>query len=136
MKTVVLHSTQGGSDKVYLLKIVRHKGQDLFDVIYANGRRSAGATAGNKAKNNTPIPYHYAEALMQEVIDEKRYKKGYHNLGGCTLCGGTKAAFELLKANPDVVKKLPSNQPSQSEMVKAYAPTWYERTIDFDDQDV
>lgn len=137
MSNILLHSTQGGSDKVYLLKAVRNeKNPDLFDVVYANGRRSSGATAGNKKKNSYPMSFASATSLMYDLAQEKRDTKGYHEMGGCSLCGGTQAVVNTMKeiskagglsANPDVEKL------KQKELVKTYAPTWYERTVMLDE---
>lgn len=141
MNSILLHSTQGGSDKVYLLKIVQRKHDSRFeyptyDVIYANGRRSAGATAGNKAKNSYPLTLGQANNLVDELKSQKMLTKGYHEMGGCSLCGGstsTRNKPHLIATNrPEAV---PIAQ-EQKELVKTFAPTWYERTIAFDDEDL
>lgn len=134
MPSILLHSTQGGSDKVYLLKTVRRaeviNSEYTYDVIYANGRRSAGATAGNKAKNTRPLSFTSASALMYELAEQKRSTKGYHEMGECVLCGAVanvKQSYETNKSKPKPVKP---------ELVKEFAPTWYARTVALEDTDL
>lgn len=145
MNNVLLHSTKKGSDKVYLLKLVAKQrpefGDVVYDVIYANGRRTAGATAGNKAKNTKPLSLNQAQALLTDLMYEKMETKGYHEMGGCNLCGGSTSTRNkkhlIITKEPEVVQL--SQQQEQNELVKTYAPTWYnkyERTVAFDDEDL
>src|SRR5688572_32978401 len=49
-----LHSIIGGSDKLYELYLAQTN-EGYWDVMYANGRRSSGATSGHKSKNKAQI---------------------------------------------------------------------------------
>lgn len=96
---IKLHSTVGGSDKVYELWIEKSI-SGLFNVIYANGRRKSGATAGHKPKN--PNPFHSLLGAQQFLSAAKNGKlnEGYHNIGQCNLCAG-------LSPGPVVVPSYP-----------------------------
>lgn len=91
-----LHSTLGGSDKVYELWYeVGHVNvwgePDGYNVIYANGRRVSGAKRGKKPKNPRPLIKQEAQRLLITCVEDK-LARGYHEWGGCALCGGTSQA--------------------------------------------
>lgn len=70
---ISLHSTEGGSDKVYELSI-EPNGGDSFTVSYANGRRGGTMATGTKAVD---VDYAKAKAAAEKVLAEK-VKKGYN----------------------------------------------------------
>jgi hypothetical protein len=87
---VRLHSTVGNSDKVYELFVEQDQtlsvvGTHIFNVRYANGRRTTGALLGKKRKNIQPLSLAHARALMRTLANEK-LARGYHYLGQCELC--------------------------------------------------
>jgi hypothetical protein len=82
---IKLHSTAGGSDKVYELYIMQRP-DGLYDLNYANGRRVSGAVAGKKPKNVYPMPLAVINSMAEEILQGKR-SKGYHLWGDCDLCG-------------------------------------------------
>lgn len=91
MEFPTIHSTAKGSDKLYQVTVVKVKGG--YDVIYANGKRTSGLTAGKKPKNGTPLTLVEAEAMAIDTLNSKRTgSSGYHDLGGCSLCANEDGA--------------------------------------------
>lgn len=88
---IKLHSTVGGSDKVYELHIRHAMGVPdhvaLYDVIYYNGKRTSGPTSGGQKKNTAPLSLKEAFALHDKYMMEK-FKSGYHTFGQCSMCEG------------------------------------------------
>ena len=81
-----LHSTAGGSDKIY--KLTLERSGDGWVVNYANGRRGSTLSPGTK----TPKPVPFAEA--RKICNAKLYEqvgKGYLPIGGSRFEEGTKA---------------------------------------------
>lgn len=81
-----LHSTAGGSDKIYKLTLERLG--DGWVVNYANGRRGSTLTPGTK----TPKPVPFAEA--RKICNAKLYEqvgKGYLPIGGSRFGDDTQA---------------------------------------------
>ena len=85
LPTITLHSTVGGSDKLYQLTIICAEAPDTYNLVYANGRRTGSLTPGKKPKNPTPLTFSQANT---ELEDLKRHQisRGYHELGNCSLC--------------------------------------------------
>jgi len=67
IKSVVLHSTEGGSDKLYSVSITASG--DGYHVGYSNGRR--GGTMATGLKTKTPVSLEAAEKLFDKVVKEK-----------------------------------------------------------------
>lgn len=91
LPTITLHSTVGGSDKLYQLTIVPAEEPDTYNLVYANGRRTGSLTPGKKPKNPTPLTFSQANT---ELEDLKRHQisRGYHELGNCSLCAHEQVA--------------------------------------------
>lgn len=156
-----LHSTKGGSDKVYELwieSVSRPIVGDYYNVMYANGRRSSGATSGNKPKNPYPMSRIRARSFLQELIDEK-VDRGYHLYGQCNMCKWNDFVYKyeapmpptktknplLTMPPPEVIPYSPKPKKSKPknpyaapvpEKPKTVAPEQPIRTIAFDDEDL
>lgn len=75
--SVTLHSTAGGSDKIYKLTI--EPAGDLFVVNYANGRR--GGTLATGTKTNAPVDYAGARRILNDTLYSK-VGSGYVPIAG------------------------------------------------------
>jgi len=91
LPTITLHSTVGGSDKLYQLTIVCAEEPDTYNLVYANGRRTGSLTPGKKPKNATPLTFAQANTQLEDL---KRHQtsRGYHQLGNCSLCSEEQVA--------------------------------------------
>lgn len=76
-ENIVLHSTEGGSDKIYALQLVEADGG--FLVNYQNGKR--GGTMTNGTKTKTPVPFIAAKEIYDAKVKEQ-LKKHYKPIGG------------------------------------------------------
>ncbi len=85
LPTITLHSTVGGSDKLYQLTIIAATEPNTYDLIYANGRRTGTLTPGKKPKNDTPLTLVQATTEL-ENLKRRQTSRGYHELGNCSLC--------------------------------------------------
>lgn len=85
LPTITLHSTVGGSDKLYQLTIVSVQEPDTYNLVYANGRRTGSLTPGKKPKNPTPLTLSQANTEL-EALKRHQISRGYHELGNCSLC--------------------------------------------------
>lgn len=83
---VELHSTAGGSDKIYRLSI-EPRG-DLFVVNYANGRR--GGTLATGTKTGSPVSYDEARKICNKQLFDK-VGGGYVPIGGSRFGDGMNA---------------------------------------------
>jgi bifunctional non-homologous end joining protein LigD len=81
--SVALHSTEGGSDKLYNVSIVAKSG--LWEVNYSNGRRGGTLAYGTKTK--APVAYADARKIATKVLKEKT-GGGYLVVGGRQLSAG------------------------------------------------
>jgi RNA ligase len=89
--TITLHSTVGGSDKLYQLTIVSAEQPDTYNLVYANGRRTGSLTPGKKPKNSTPLTLAQANTEL-EHLKRHQMSRGYHELGNCSLCADEQVA--------------------------------------------
>lgn len=130
--TIKLHSTAGGSDKVYQLWV--HKRPDgTYNVLYANGRRGhkEPKPSYSKPKNRTPYSHHASAInLMNALAFQKREQRGYHTWGACSLCltPGSSIPSTPVYISEPAVKELPP-PPAPRAQPK-------HRVIDFDDDDL
>lgn len=79
---ITLHSTEGGSDKVY--RICIEPVETLFVVNYANGRR--GGTMATGTKTNAPVAWADARKICNKLLIEK-IGKGYNPIAGSAFDG-------------------------------------------------
>jgi RNA ligase len=91
LPTITLHSTVGGSDKLYQLTIVSATEANTYDLLYANGRRTGTLTPGKKPKNATPLTLDQATTELDN-LKRHQISRGYHELGNCSLCATDQAA--------------------------------------------
>lgn len=75
---VELHSTAGGSDKIYQISVSEKDGG--WVVNYANGRRGGTLTPGTKT-NSGPVPYAEARTICNKLLFSK-VGDGYLPIGG------------------------------------------------------
>src|SRR5688572_1679793 len=80
-----LHSTVGGSDKLYELYLAQTN-EGYWNVMYANGRRSSGATSGHKPKNQAPIRARSSALQLLNKLVSDKLQEGYHFVGECSIC--------------------------------------------------
>lgn len=71
-RTIALHSTVGGADKVYNINLIASEGG--WVVQYQNGRRGGTLTTGYKTK--TPVSIEEANRIFDKVANEKQ-RSGY-----------------------------------------------------------
>lgn len=83
IKSIALHSTKDGADKIYTVQIDEVEGGYL--VIYANGRR--GASLKPSRKTPMPVALDVADGIFNKLVKEKTNpRKGYTVVGedgGC-----------------------------------------------------
>lgn len=133
------HYADSRSDKVYELWMRDRApiGGIGWDVMYAHGRRSSGATSGHKPKNDHALSSGAAEMFLNDMIQE-RLRKGYHYFGGCSVCnpnGVQPTSYHNgLSSGPRVDAKL--LELAKEPKPKPVAPTAPARTIAFDDDDL
>lgn len=85
LPTITLHSTVGGSDKLYQLTVVSAKEPNTYNLVYANGRRTGTLNPGKTPKNATPLTLDQATSEL-EHLTQRQTGRGYHELGNCSLC--------------------------------------------------
>lgn len=91
LPTITLHSTVGGSDKLYQLTIVSAEQPDTYNLVYANGRRTGTLTPGKNPKNSTPLSFAQANTEL-EGLKRHQISRGYHLLGNCSVCAHERVA--------------------------------------------
>lgn len=89
--TVTLHSTLGGSDKLYSLALSPNTQPNTYDLVYANGRRTGTLTPGKKPKNPFPLSLEQATSELHK-LKQHQITRGYHELGNCSLCANEQVA--------------------------------------------
>ena len=91
LPTITLHSTVGGSDKLYQLTVVAAKEPNTYNLVYANGRRTGTLNPGKTPKNATPLTLDQATSEL-EHLTQRQTGRGYHELGNCSLCADADVA--------------------------------------------
>jgi bifunctional non-homologous end joining protein LigD len=86
---IALHSTEGGSDKIFEISIVSDDAK-LWSVDCANGRRGRALTPQPKTPDG-PVDYAVAQAIAEGVLNEK-VKKGYNPINSLSGHYGLGAA--------------------------------------------
>ena len=87
IRSIVLHSTAGGSDKIYALDLVADA-DGTFTVNYGNGRRGSALATGTKLAGASEAK---AQATFDKVVKEK-IGKGYRPIGGTDHDGAAPSA--------------------------------------------
>jgi bifunctional non-homologous end joining protein LigD len=89
-----LHSTEGGSDKIYMIEIVEVAG--AFEVNYANGPRGRTLTYGTKT--TSPVSWAAAAKITKKILNEK-LGKGYRPIGGTIVGAETGESTAAVRPN-------------------------------------
>jgi bifunctional non-homologous end joining protein LigD len=95
--SVMLWSTEGGSDKLYGLTI-EQRASGLFVVNFTNGRRGANLSGGTKTQ--TPVPYETAREICTKILKEK-LAKGYDPVNGSAIDGAPAGTIPTIERPKD-----------------------------------
>lgn len=100
---ITLHSTSGGSDKLYQLAIVSTPTANTYNLVYANGPRTGTLTPGKQPKNTAPLTLGQATTQL-ETLKRRQTSRGYHDLGNCSLCAGNQGSPRQPTLSPHTQK--------------------------------
>jgi len=92
---ITLHSTEGGSDKIYRLSIELADGDEGgFVVNYANGRRGGPMASGTRT--NTPVSWAEAQKNCNKKLAEQ-IGKGYRPIAGTAFADNAVAVSVITR---------------------------------------
>lgn len=118
MKSISLHSTVAGADKLYCLQL-KSCGQGDAIVEFSYGKRGTPLNAGTKTR--APVPLAEAEEIYAAVLREK-LGKGYREIvaDGAAVAPDVAARAELKSLHPrkTIVTREQARQWSPSEYLK------------------
>jgi bifunctional non-homologous end joining protein LigD len=102
IKSIELHSTHAGSDKVYNVQLCEVDGG--FIVNYQNGRRGGTLASGTKTKS--PVAKDKAQTIYDRLVREKINGESHYVIVGCNASSATTAVTE--KTSSGFLPMLPS----------------------------
>lgn len=121
IRSIVLHSTAGGSDKIYALDLIENP-DGTFTVNYGNGRRGSTLATGTKVAGADLAK---ATRVYEKTMSEK-IGKGYRPIGGTDHAEGTAApAIATMEARATEFAPQLANAIDEAELTRLLAdPAW------------